>query len=145
MTAAVRVTEEERDELAEFIAETLAPRLAWARRAGDAEEIAVLLTPLSRQELYALCLVQAEHWPLPPSPLVRAEDGTFDEITVARVAGGQILPLTMTERNAVIRLMRRRGVTFREIGAHLGVSKSLVWKVATAPVPEQTELFGEAS
>ena len=146
MTALAAVlSEEERDDLVGFLGETLAPELRAAARAGDRVGLSALLDPLTAQEREVLIEALAWHWPPPPAPLTRFEDGTVDEVTVQRVAAGMSLPLTRTERDMVIRLMRRRGVTCREIGAHLGVSKSLVWKVAAAPVPEQTELFGEAS
>ena len=139
------LTEEDREDLAAYLAETLAPEVAAASRAGDSERKRTLLAPLSTTEKDVLIEVLAQHWPRPLGPLTRAEDGHVDEVTVQRAASGLVLPLTRTERDMVIRLMRRRGVTCREIGAHLGVSKSLVWKVAAAPVPEQIDLFGEAS
>ncbi len=145
MTAAARVTVEERDDLAEYMAEVVAPQLAWARKRRDAEEIAALLTPLSYQELYALCLVQSEHWPLPPTPLIRADDGNVDDIAVARCAGGEVLPLTIVERNMVIRLMRKRGKKLREIAEHLGTTINVVAKVLAKPAPEQMALPGGSS
>lgn len=129
------------DELAEYLHATRAPELARAVQQRDPAKVNEIVTSMPLSDLYALVVVLASEWPLPPSPLIRAEDGIFDEITVARVAGGTPLPLTVAERNAVIRLMRRRGVTVREIAEYLGLSKSQVAKVAKKAAPVQTELL----
>jgi hypothetical protein len=141
MTALATV--EDRDDLAEFLAETTAPELAHAVQHRDADKVAAILAPLSTFQRNALLVVLAEQWPLPHDPMVRPEDGVVDEVTVARVAAGHRAPLTRVERDLVIHLMRRRGVIHREIADHLGLSLGYVAKVAKRPLPVQTDLFDE--
>jgi hypothetical protein len=145
MTALATV--EDREDLAQYFAEQVAPRLARPVQDRDEQGVAdaraELLAPLSRLELEALCIVLVDAWPIPRHPLTRFEDGTFDEIAVGRVVGGERLPLTRAERDTAIHKMRRKGWLVQEIADHFAISKQLVSKVACHQAPVQTDLFDE--
>ena len=139
--AAAGYSTADREALAQRLARTTAQHLTFAVQQRDRGLIEQLLLPLSRQELWALAVVQAAEAPTPRS---RPEDGLIDDIAVQRAAAGEQLPLTKAERDRAIRRMDRRGVALRVIAAQFGVSVKTVKRALTAPRPVQTRL-GEAS
>lgn len=121
MTAPLSV--EERDHLAELLAVSAVPWLAWAVHQRDAALVAELLEPMDRQQLLALIVVLGSRVPYPRT---RPDDGIVDEVAVRRAADGEVGPLTRAERVEAIRLMRRRGFSFPAIEERLHVSTATV-------------------
>lgn len=143
MTAVAELLSVEgREVLAQRMARTTAPYLAFAVQQHDPALVETLLAPLTVQDLYALVVVLAEQAPTPRS---RPEDGLFDEVAVKRAAAGDVVPLTLAERAAVIRRMDRRGVALRQIADHLHLSVQTVKTALAAPASEQTDLLREVS
>lgn len=113
------LTVEQRDELAEQLAVSTAPWLAWAVHTRDAGLVAELLDSLTHQDLLALAVTMASQI---PQPRTRPDDGVVDEVAVMRAAEGHVGPLTRAERAAAIRLMTKRKVPEKEIERRLHVS-----------------------
>lgn len=143
MTAVVALSVEGREALAQRMARTTAPHLAFAVQQGDPDLVAALLAPLTMQDLYVLVVVLAGQ---APPPLCRPEDGIFDEVAVQRAAAGGEVALTKAEQVAAMRLMHARGCPLREIADRFGFEhRQTVHKILARPVPEQTDLLRDVS
>lgn len=109
----------DRDHLAEVMATTVAPRLALAVHVRDRQQVADLLTDLTRTELYALAIVLADRV---GNPRVRPDDGVVDEVAIRRAMAGEDIPLTPTERAHAVRQMAAAGQNPSTIATRLHMS-----------------------
>lgn len=115
------LTVEDKDRLAEVLADSTVPWLTLAVHLGDAEMVAEQIEHLDRQELMALAVVLAARC---PRPLMRPDDGEIDDIAVGRACRGEKVPLTRLERLAAVAILLDRRVTPNEISRRLHMSGS---------------------
>lgn len=120
------MTAEEREELAQCLAGSVAPHLATAVHDGDAAKVAELLRPLDRQQLLALAVVLASRV---PQPRTRPDDGHVDEIAVRRAINGEAIALTRAEREEAVRVMAASGAAVNTIGRRLHMSGERVERI----------------
>lgn len=114
------------EELAEAVASTIAPVLAFAVHRNDAAAVGQILTSLGTQELYALAVVLAAQV---PQPRTRPNDGVIDEVAVQRAVSDEPGPLTRDERAEAVRVMAKRGATVSTIATHLHMNAVSVQKI----------------
>lgn len=110
------LTREEKERLAEILADSTVPWLTYAVHTRDAEMVAEQLEDLDRQELMALAVVLAARC---PQPLIRPNDGHIDDIAVARACTGEKVPLTRLERLAAVAVLLEWRIPHNEIGRRL--------------------------
>ena len=108
-----------REHLAQVLASTTVPWLAYAVHTRDAPMVRDLLVGLDRQELFGLAVVLASRC---AKPLMRSDDGVIDEVAVARACAGEPVPLSAPERGAAAHELAARGVSYASIGKLLHVS-----------------------
>jgi hypothetical protein len=117
---------DERDALAELVADRDAPYVAAAVHARDVEAFADRVWGLPRHELIVLVAVLAERWPAARS---RPDDGVVDEVAVTRAIGGEPVPMSRSEREFAVKLMADRGANVTTISERLHLSGQAVNRI----------------
>jgi hypothetical protein len=129
---------EEKESLAEILADSTVPWLTYAVHMGDAEMVAEHIEDLDQQQLLALAVVLAARC---PQPLIRPNDGHVDDIAVERACAGEKVPLNRLERLAAVAVLLEWRLSHNEIGRRLHLSGNttdrLIRKVTANALNEQ--------
>lgn len=113
-----RPTEEEKENLAEVLADSTVPWLTYAVHMRDEQMVYNILAGLDHQELLGLAVVLAARC---PRPLMRPDDGDVDEVAVERACAGEPIPLTRLERVEAVRRLAGQGLGRREVSSRLRI------------------------